>query len=46
MPKIGGKRKAAADKREASKRGETFPEQRLPDVHSLSNTSDLTYQPL
>ena len=46
MPKIGGKRKAAADKREASKRGETFPEQRLPDVYSLSNMSDLTYQPL
>ena len=47
MPKIGGKRKAAADKHEATKCGETFPEQRLPDVYSsLSNTSDLTYQPL
>jgi len=43
---MGGKRKAAADKREATKRGETFPEQQLPDVYSLSNTSDLTYQPL
>jgi len=46
MPKIGCKREAAADKREASKRGETFSEQRLPDVYSLSNMSDLTYQPL
>ena len=45
MPKIGGKRKAAADKREAAKRGKMFPEQRLADVVSGSNVSDLTYQP-
>jgi len=42
MPKIGGKRKAAADQREAAKRGEVLPEQRLDDTHLMS---DPTYEP-